>query len=100
MPHWERPQRCPESRVLLIIAEPQCYKVRGERLYWTPLLWAASDPGARFRTIALQALAMVYGTGVSELVDIGNLLVLYISSRSDHVTNSIILECSLGIGHS
>ena len=44
----------------------------------------------RFRTIALQAIAVVYGTGVSELVDIGNLLVLYITSSSDHVTNSIL----------
>lgn len=55
----------------------------------TSLLWAASDPGVGFRTIALQAIAVVYGTGVSELVDIGNLLVLYITSSSDHITNSI-----------
>ena len=80
--------------------DPRCYRVRGERLFRTLLLWAASDPGAGFRTIALQALAVVYGTGVSGLVDIGILLVLYIASSLDHVTNSIFVECSLGMGHS
>ena len=65
------------------------------------MLWAASDPGAGFRTIALQALAVVHGTGVSELVDIGVLLVLHITSNSVCVTNSILfLECSIEIGHS
>ena len=80
--------------------DPGCYRVRGERLFRTLLLWAASDPGAGFRTIALQALAVVYGTCVSELGDIIVLLVLYIASSLDHVTNSILLECSPGMGHS
>ena len=42
------------------------------------------------RTIALQALAVVYDTHVSELANIGNLLVLYITNSLDYVTNSIV----------
>ena len=92
MPHWERPHICPESKgVPSLLWTPYVTELEDRDCDWTPLLWAASDPGARYRTIALQALAVVYGTGVSELVDIGNLLVLYITSSSDHVTNSILL---------
>ena len=49
--------------------DPLCCRLGGETVP-TSLLWAASDPGAGSRTIALQALVVVCGTGVFELVDI------------------------------
>ena len=67
----------------------------------TLLLRVALDPRAGYRTTVLEALAVEHGTGVSELVGTGILLVLHTTSYSVCVTNSILFsECSPEIGHS
>ena len=100
MPHWERPQRCPGNGDPVLVWIPYVTDLE-DRDYSDFIAVGSLRPRSRIRTTVLEALAVEHGTGVSELVDIGVLLVLHITSSSICVTNSILfLECSPEIGHS